>query len=110
MNASILISAWSAAASDIYIGSRFLFFLARRGHAPAFLGHLFKLNARRSVADAESSDGDTTDVSEGDSGSESDYNGTYSTTMRTHRELNSRETSRIIQSQPRSYEYRGRAI
>ena len=110
MNASILISAWSAAASDIYIGSRFLFFLARRGHAPAFLGHLFKLNARRSVADAESSDGDTTDVSEGESGNESDYNGTFCTTMSMQLELGSGRTCRITESQPRSYEHRGRAI
>jgi amino acid transporter len=35
-----LISAWSAAASDVYISSRFLIFLARRGHAPGFLALL----------------------------------------------------------------------
>jgi yeast amino acid transporter len=40
VNAAILISAWSAAASDVYISSRFLFFLAREGHAPAFLAFL----------------------------------------------------------------------
>ncbi|KAI0775611.1 amino acid permease-domain-containing protein [Trametes elegans] len=58
VNAAILISAWSAAASDIYIGSRFLFFLARRGHAPSFLAHLFKLNHARSV---EVHDGESTE-------------------------------------------------
>ncbi|KAH9891921.1 amino acid permease-domain-containing protein [Cubamyces lactineus] len=73
VNASILISAWSAAASDIYISSRFLFFLARRGHAPAFLGNLFKLNARRAAAGVRSSASDTTDASEVESGNESDY-------------------------------------
>ncbi|KAI9068733.1 hypothetical protein FKP32DRAFT_1587420 [Trametes sanguinea] len=65
VNASILVSAWSAAASDIYIGSRFLFFLARRGHAPSFLGHLFKLNDKRSVsAAAAEGDGSATDMSD----------------------------------------------
>ena len=49
MNATILLSAWSAAVSDIYIGSRFLFFLARRGHAPAFLAHLFRYPRPRRV-------------------------------------------------------------
>jgi amino acid permease len=39
-------SAWSAAASDIYISSRFLFFLARRGHAPSFVGSLFRNRER----------------------------------------------------------------
>lgn len=42
VNAAILLSAWSAAASDVYISSRFLFFLARRGHAPRFLAGLIK--------------------------------------------------------------------
>ncbi|KAJ3482903.1 hypothetical protein NLI96_g6668 [Meripilus lineatus] len=42
VNAAILISTWSAATSQIYISSRFLFFLARRGHAPAIFGTLTK--------------------------------------------------------------------
>ncbi|KAI0823275.1 amino acid permease-domain-containing protein [Trametes gibbosa] len=59
VNASILVSAWSAAASDIYISSRFLFFLARRGHAPSFLAHLFRLNETRKVeTHDEASEGD----------------------------------------------------
>jgi amino acid transporter len=46
VNAAILISAWSAAASDVYISSRFLFFLARRGHAPTFLATLTRFPRR----------------------------------------------------------------
>ena len=42
MNGAILLSAWSAATSDIYVSSRFLFLLARRGHAPQFLAHLVR--------------------------------------------------------------------
>ena len=38
----IVVSAWSAAASDIYISSRFLFFLASNGHAPKIFAVLFK--------------------------------------------------------------------
>ncbi|KAI8986293.1 amino acid permease-domain-containing protein [Trametes punicea] len=74
VNASILISAWSAAASDIYIGSRFLFFLARRGHAPSFLGHLFKLNETRATHSAPESEEGTPDASDvGSDDNESDY-------------------------------------
>lgn len=42
INAAVLISTWSAAASDIYISSRFLFFLARCKHAPHFFASLIK--------------------------------------------------------------------
>ena len=42
MNAAILLSAWSAAASDVYISSRFLFFLAKCRHAPSFLAWLIR--------------------------------------------------------------------
>lgn len=42
MNAAIFVSSLSAATSDIYISSRFLFFLARCGHAPSFFGLLVK--------------------------------------------------------------------
>ncbi|EKM49844.1 uncharacterized protein PHACADRAFT_214364 [Phanerochaete carnosa HHB-10118-sp] len=42
INAAVLLSAWSAAASDIYISSRFLFFLARRGHAPQLFASLVR--------------------------------------------------------------------
>lgn len=38
----MLLSAWSAAASDVYISSRFLFFLARCHHAPQFLASLVR--------------------------------------------------------------------
>ena len=67
VNAAILLSAWSAAASDIYISSRFLFFLARRGHAPNFLAHLFRYPRARAVHSTQS-DSD----SEADAGSDSD--------------------------------------
>ena len=63
VNAAILLSAWSAAASDIYISSRFLFFLARRGHAPAFLAHLFRYPRPRQVH-SNQSDSDPGDSSE----------------------------------------------
>ncbi|GBE85477.1 Arginine permease CAN1 [Sparassis crispa] len=42
VNAALLLSAWSAACSDIYISSRFLFFLARCKHAPKFLATLIR--------------------------------------------------------------------
>ncbi|KAH8082453.1 amino acid permease-domain-containing protein [Cristinia sonorae] len=42
INAAVLLSAWSAAASDVYISSRFLFFLARCHHAPQFLASLIR--------------------------------------------------------------------
>ncbi|OJT02167.1 hypothetical protein TRAPUB_7282 [Trametes pubescens] len=69
VNASILISAWSAAASDIYISSRFLFFLARRGHAPSFLAHLFRLNQARTV-ETHGSESEATDTSDTNSDDE----------------------------------------
>ncbi|KAI0088659.1 amino acid permease-domain-containing protein [Irpex rosettiformis] len=40
INGAILLSAWSAAASDIYIGSRFLFFLSKNHHAPGVFAYL----------------------------------------------------------------------
>ncbi|RPD71596.1 hypothetical protein L226DRAFT_171196 [Lentinus tigrinus ALCF2SS1-7] len=68
-NAAILVSAWSAAASDIYIASRFLFFLARRGHAPAWLAHLYKSRSLRPAQGRGDSDNST---STDQSGSEDD--------------------------------------
>ncbi|THH31588.1 hypothetical protein EUX98_g2586 [Antrodiella citrinella] len=47
INAAVLLSAWSAAASDVYISSRFLFFLARCHHAPQFLASLIRYPYRR---------------------------------------------------------------
>ena len=64
VNAAILVSAWSAAASDIYISSRFLFFLARRGHAPAFLAHLLRYPKDRRIR-SHQSESDNEDESEG---------------------------------------------
>lgn len=73
MNAAILLSAWSAAASDIYISSRFLFFLARRGHAPNFLAHLFRYPRSRRVRSSQSdSDSDRAHDSGSDAGGDSD--------------------------------------
>ncbi|KAI1789950.1 amino acid permease-domain-containing protein [Ganoderma leucocontextum] len=71
VNAAILLSAWSAAASDIYISSRFLFFLARRGHAPTFLAHLFRYPRARAVHSSQS-DSDSDADGDGDSDSDSD--------------------------------------
>ena len=75
VNAAILISAWSAAASDIYISSRFLFFLARRGHAPTWLAHLFRyprvnrVRSAQSDSDSDSAaDSDTDSLSDGEHG------------------------------------------
>ena len=42
VNAVALLAAWSASAADLYISSRFLFFLSKRRHAPAFLSSLVK--------------------------------------------------------------------
>ncbi|KAM5541211.1 hypothetical protein V8D89_005140 [Ganoderma adspersum] len=73
VNAAILLSAWSAAASDIYISSRFLFFLARRGHAPTFLAHLFRYPRARTVHSTQSdSDSEADADSDSDSDSDSD--------------------------------------
>ncbi len=74
VNAAILLSAWSAAASDIYISSRFLFFLARRGHAPTWLAHLFRYPRHAQVRTAQSdSDTDRSDLgAESDSDVDSD--------------------------------------
>ncbi|KAM5541191.1 hypothetical protein V8D89_005120 [Ganoderma adspersum] len=71
VNAAILLSAWSAAASDIYISSRFLFFLARRRHAPTFLAHLFRYPRARTVHSSQS-DSDTDADADSDSDSDSD--------------------------------------
>ena len=69
VNAAILLSAWSAAASDIYISSRFLFSLARRGHAPTFLAHLFRYPRARTVHSTQS---DSDSEADADSDSDSD--------------------------------------
>ena len=65
VNAAILLSAWSAAASDIYISSRFLFFLSRRGHAPNFLAHLFRYPRARTVHSTLSDSGSDRDPGSG---------------------------------------------
>ena len=49
VNVGFISSAWSAASSDVYISSRYLFFLARCHHAPEFCGRLFH---RRATAPA----------------------------------------------------------
>ena len=70
MNAAILLSAWSAAASDIYISSRFLFFLAREKHAPSFLAHIVRYPRVRVRSHAErdgSDDSSSSDVSDDES-------------------------------------------
>ncbi|KAH7097637.1 amino acid permease-domain-containing protein [Auriculariales sp. MPI-PUGE-AT-0066] len=42
LTAIFMLSALSAASSDIFVASRYLFFLARRGHAPWVFGSLYK--------------------------------------------------------------------
>ncbi|KAI0350171.1 hypothetical protein OH77DRAFT_1431318 [Trametes cingulata] len=76
VNASILVSAWSAAASDIYISSRFLFFLARQGHAPSFLAHLFRLK-ETGVVEMHGSEGSGTEGSEANSDDEGESGSIY---------------------------------
>lgn len=69
MNAAVLVSAWSAAASDIYISSRFLFFLARRGHAPKIFASLVRYpsDPKREVrAEEEESEEDVLDQEDED--------------------------------------------
>jgi len=78
VNASILLSAWSAAASDVYISSRFMFFLARRRHAPKFLAYLlnnpwYYTKTKKEKLEADLSDDDydfhqSQDDSDGDAG------------------------------------------
>lgn len=49
VTALFLLSAWSAATADLYVSSRFLFFLAKRGHAPAIFGATLRLGPSRGV-------------------------------------------------------------
>ncbi|KAK7682321.1 hypothetical protein QCA50_014525 [Cerrena zonata] len=56
VNAAILLSAWSAAASDVYISSRFLFFLARCHHAPQFLASLIRHPWHETAEDSDESE------------------------------------------------------
>ncbi|KZV95469.1 hypothetical protein EXIGLDRAFT_834293 [Exidia glandulosa HHB12029] len=42
LSALFMVSAFSAASADVYVSSRYLFFLARRGHAPEVFGSLYK--------------------------------------------------------------------
>lgn len=72
VNAAILLSAWSAAAADIYISSRFLYFLAKRGHAPSIFAFLTKYPTDSAQRNR------TTDTSDYDS--EDDMNDTDSDT------------------------------
>ncbi|TCD65856.1 hypothetical protein EIP91_002117 [Steccherinum ochraceum] len=65
INAAVLLSAWSAAASDVYISSRFLFFLARCHHAPQFLASLVRHPSSKVAPRAESED-ELTDVDSDD--------------------------------------------
>ncbi|GJE92577.1 amino acid permease-domain-containing protein [Phanerochaete sordida] len=53
INAAVLLSAWSAAASDVYISSRFLFFLARQRHAPRMFNFLLRYPQEKEHAELE---------------------------------------------------------
>ncbi|KIP02974.1 hypothetical protein PHLGIDRAFT_130425 [Phlebiopsis gigantea 11061_1 CR5-6] len=61
VNAAVLLSAWSAAASDVYISSRFLFFLARCHHAPQIFASLFRYPSRPPQDPAAPSDASEND-------------------------------------------------
>ena len=56
INAAILLSAWSAASSDVYISSRFLFFLARSRHAPSIFAYLSRYPSGASTEEEEEID------------------------------------------------------
>ncbi|KAK7689427.1 hypothetical protein QCA50_007219 [Cerrena zonata] len=68
INAAILLSAWSAAVSDIYVSSRCLFFLARRGHAPQFLAYLVRYPLSILQKDKEETDEEESDETDSDDG------------------------------------------
>jgi len=44
-----MLSAVSAASPNVWVASRYLFFLARRGHAPSFFGSLYQSNPTTSI-------------------------------------------------------------
>ncbi|KAI0687059.1 amino acid permease-domain-containing protein [Earliella scabrosa] len=74
VNGTILLSAWSAAASDIYMSSRFLFFLGRRKHAPSVFAHLFRYPRRardEHLSLLRDTDEDGSDSEQSDAGSSS---------------------------------------
>ncbi|KIP02937.1 hypothetical protein PHLGIDRAFT_270300 [Phlebiopsis gigantea 11061_1 CR5-6] len=59
INAAALLSAWSAASSDVYISSRFLFFLAQSSHAPSIFASLVRFSPEEEAApDSNSGEGD----------------------------------------------------
>ncbi|KAJ7583621.1 amino acid permease/ SLC12A domain-containing protein, partial [Mycena floridula] len=49
VNAAFVLSAFSAATSDVYISSRFLYFLARCRHAPSFCGATIQTSSKTVV-------------------------------------------------------------
>ncbi|KAF8315133.1 hypothetical protein DL93DRAFT_922105 [Clavulina sp. PMI_390] len=65
VNFAFLASAWSAATSDIYISSRYMFFLARCNHAWSFCGRLYQLKKTAETTSTSNQafgdDGNTTD-------------------------------------------------
>ncbi|KDQ21192.1 hypothetical protein BOTBODRAFT_194963 [Botryobasidium botryosum FD-172 SS1] len=74
LNAAFLMSAWSAGTVDIYVASRYLWFLAYRNHAPLFFRRLYRsrpkprltqYDEKLSKPDAEAStdNGGHTDIS-----------------------------------------------
>ncbi|KDR78827.1 hypothetical protein GALMADRAFT_224077 [Galerina marginata CBS 339.88] len=48
-NAAFVISAFSAAVSDVYIASRFLYYLARCGHAPRFCAGIIRSERTKTI-------------------------------------------------------------
>ncbi|KAI0793105.1 amino acid permease-domain-containing protein [Irpex lacteus] len=64
INGAILLSAWSAAASDIYIGSRFLFFLAKNNHAPEVFAYLRRYPREEKLPSETRPEDDLPDVNE----------------------------------------------
>uniref|UniRef100_A0A8H8CLS1 Amino acid permease/ SLC12A domain-containing protein n=2 Tax=Psilocybe cubensis TaxID=181762 RepID=A0A8H8CLS1_PSICU len=48
-NAAFVISAFSAATSDVYISSRFLYYLSRCGHAPRFCAAIYHSKRKKTV-------------------------------------------------------------
>ena len=67
MNAAVLVSAWSAAVSDLYVSSRFLFFLSFSGHAPRVFGRLISYPVSQEpnvdrMPESDTEDEDSADV------------------------------------------------
>lgn len=72
VNGAALLSAWSAAASDVYISSRFLFFLARCHHAPQIFASLIRYPSKPQQKVVQSHSDEDSGASDGGYGDDGD--------------------------------------